>query len=179
MAGSVCGSTRRAWTGVRCWNCSSQHFGCRRRGGLWRSSTECDVRPMLDPLRYKTWTFLHEHPACAAGGERVYEWYVHVDPRLPIDQQRAIADEDLRNLSATCAAIEREFGAVRTELAVLDDYTTYARIENAHFEVEIHPGGNRGERGMLMAFVQRPGPRNRELRAASPDDLVRQLKFML
>jgi hypothetical protein len=134
---------------------------------------------MLDPKRHQTWTALDEHPACPDPGQDVYQWYVHVDPPLPVAMQRAAAQKDLASLAATCEALEWAFGVVEYELIVQDDMTTFVKTPHTSFELSIYPGGQRDESWLLAVHVERPDMPDPEWYVTRVEELIRRLRSLI
>lgn len=132
---------------------------------------------MLDPQNFETWTALHEHPACE-GFRNIYQYYVHAVPAPSEAEQRAAADRDIANLADTCRLLEAQFGAVRCELVLLDDLTTFVRISHDRFQLDVYPLAP-GQRETLRAFVDHPATDEVEFSAAVPSELVARFAAML
>ena len=134
---------------------------------------------MLDPSDYKTWTALHEHPALENATEYVYRCYVHVQPPPPPESQRAEAERDLKNLGQVCSELEAAFGEIQVELQVLDDYTVFASVRHALFDVDVYPQDRSYDGAILGVWFDRPTTEDDEVRLRSVAELTPLLREML
>jgi hypothetical protein len=131
----------------------------------------------MDPRDFRTWTSLADHPIFSSRAAAfadwssdpdVYsdyqilpavfkpEWYVHVDPPYPVDVQQAVAEKDLRNLAAVCAALSRNYSRFTHELFILDDFTVYVRLGTEKFDADIYPVHFDDSGVILQLFINSP-----------------------
>ncbi len=131
---------------------------------------------LFDPTDYKTWTRFNDHPIFGEAKHRISEWshdpslyddldsygqfnadwYVHIDPRLPTEEQQRIADHDIKNFANATLLIEKNFGFIRYELAILDDLTVYIEIEHKLFLVEIYSSHFSDNNAILFLYIESP-----------------------
>ncbi len=149
---------------------------------------------MLSPTDFKTWKRLDDHPIFGAGkanisdwshdpdqygrlenfGQFKPEWYAHVDPELPVEQQRQIATQNLRNLADACDKVIETYGDVTYELVVLDDFTVFVWLKNETISISIYPLQFDDE-FKLMLFLDAPVLAE-EIRCRDSEHLVHSIK---
>lgn len=153
-------------------------------------SHESSARHLLkvNPQDYRTWTSFEDHPIFTdrerwlrqsmdatnydgIGDDSRFqsEWYVHVLPQLPVQEQETIARRDIENLVTACSEVEREFGRFDHELFILDDFTTLVRAKAPPFVFEVYPMHDVDD-VVLSVFVDEP--RDAEFRLEIPRGIV-------
>ncbi len=130
----------------------------------------------FDPTDYTTWTAFSDHPIFGdtksritewshdpssysesdSYGQFMPEWYVHVDPAPPIDEQRELANRDIANLASACAQIKHAYGQIKYELVILDDFTVYVWVQHPRFTLDIYPNNFPDETAVLKLIVDSP-----------------------
>lgn len=150
----------------------------------------------MNPRDFRTWRSLADHPIFSDARHDVEEWstnpslydgigpaafdpewYVHEDPKLPTEVQAAVAEHDVRNLSATCSAIWQRFGEFAHELFILDDFTVVVCMQHQQFTLEIYPQHYRDDNSILSVFLD--SPVDAEFDVDSVDEVVPRLESLL
>lgn len=132
---------------------------------------------VLNPTDYTTWTDFADHPIFGEAksdindwsldpsrycegkyyGQFIPEWYVHVDPAPPVDEQRELAHRDIANLASVCAYTEQVFGHLKYELVILDDFTVYVWVRHSRFSIDVYPNNYPCETAIIKMLIDSPG----------------------
>ena len=107
-------------------------------------------------------------------GQLKPEWYAHVDPKLPVEQQCQIVKQDLRILADACEKVIKTFGEASYELVVLDDFTIFVWLKSEMISISIYPL-QFDEEFKLMPFVDDPVLAE-EIRSRDSEHLVNNVK---
>ncbi len=107
------------------------------------------------------------------------EYYIHVDPAPPIDQQLKIAERDIRNLAFTCAEIERRFGEITYELVILDDFTVYVWVRHSQFAIELYPNNLGDGNHILKMFIDSPDVEASERDCQTVTEVIESLRQII
>ncbi len=131
----------------------------------------------MNPRDYRTWKSLGDHPIFSprahefakwSSDPEVYEdcthlpweynpdWYVHIDPRFPVEVQAETALRDLKNLAATCDALSQRFGKLNHEIFILDDLTVYVHVSADEITLDFYPVHFDENNVILMFFIESP-----------------------